>query len=264
MDLAPNLVQAIRSDDHHAFLLSAPSLASLDDLTKQVTIELSKDEQTEFAIVNPDEGSIKIATIRQLYSRTSYRRGGKNRLLVVVKSADTMTLPAQNAFLKLLEEPPRHVSFLLTTTRGSRLLKTVVSRCQVFRVKPDNLADFSRKVKSNDPKQLTKLFYFSRGDSILANQMLVAPTEVDYQALLELRLSDALIAAQATSAEREQALSLSEHFAHLSRAALRHVPGKEHRQWLNRLAAAVRAKELLISGANAKLSIDWLLLEFRS
>ena len=50
----------------------------------------------------------------------------------VIQEADTMNESAQNAFLKTLEEPPGKCFFLLTTSRASRLLPTIRSRCQIL------------------------------------------------------------------------------------------------------------------------------------
>ena len=47
----------------------------------------------------------------------------------ILPEADTMNTAAQNAFLKLLEEPPAFVSFLLCAERTEALLPTVRSRC---------------------------------------------------------------------------------------------------------------------------------------
>ena len=47
----------------------------------------------------------------------------------IIDEAETMNIPAQNAALKLLEEPPKNVSFLLCSTNPERLLTTVRSRC---------------------------------------------------------------------------------------------------------------------------------------
>jgi DNA polymerase-3 subunit delta' len=51
----------------------------------------------------------------------------------VLDGADRMTEEAANALLKVLEEPPTHTRFLLTTSRLSHCLPTIVSRCQVAR-----------------------------------------------------------------------------------------------------------------------------------
>lgn len=56
------------------------------------------------------------------------------RKVYILAEADKMNLQAQNAALKLLEEPPAGVSFLLCVTNLSLLLSTVRSRCGELRV----------------------------------------------------------------------------------------------------------------------------------
>ena len=51
------------------------------------------------------------------------------RKVYLIEDADTMNVPAQNAALKLLEEPPRGVIFLLCAANAETLLETVRSRC---------------------------------------------------------------------------------------------------------------------------------------
>ncbi|MBR4578227.1 MAG: hypothetical protein IKQ69_04460 [Oscillospiraceae bacterium] len=54
----------------------------------------------------------------------------------IFPEAEAMNVPAQNAFLKLLEEPPAWVTFLLCTANPERLLPTVRSRCGEDRLAP--------------------------------------------------------------------------------------------------------------------------------
>ncbi len=51
------------------------------------------------------------------------------RKVTIIRDAGDMNVSAQNAFLKLLEEPPRHAAFLLCTENPALLLPTVRSRC---------------------------------------------------------------------------------------------------------------------------------------
>ena len=39
---------------------------------------------------------------------------------------------AENAFLKTLEEPPKHCIFILATTEKNKILPTIISRCQIY------------------------------------------------------------------------------------------------------------------------------------
>ena len=54
----------------------------------------------------------------------------------VFPEADAMNIPAQNAFLKLLEEPPAFVAFVLCAQNPRALLETVRSRCAEERLAP--------------------------------------------------------------------------------------------------------------------------------
>ncbi len=51
---------------------------------------------------------------------------------------DEMTPEAQNALLKILEEPPQNVMFIITTVKSTLLLKTVLSRSALFKIGGDD------------------------------------------------------------------------------------------------------------------------------
>ena len=52
----------------------------------------------------------------------------------IIDEVHMLTKEAFNALLKTLEEPPEHVVFILATTEEDKLLDTILSRCQVFRM----------------------------------------------------------------------------------------------------------------------------------
>jgi DNA polymerase III gamma/tau subunit len=54
---------------------------------------------------------------------------------------------AFNALLKLFEEPPENVVFILATTEAHKVLPTIVSRCQQFRFKPINQKDCFKRLR---------------------------------------------------------------------------------------------------------------------
>jgi DNA polymerase-3 subunit gamma/tau len=53
----------------------------------------------------------------------------------IIDEAHMLTKEAWNAFLKTLEEPPKHVIFILATTEMEKVPETVISRCQIFQFK---------------------------------------------------------------------------------------------------------------------------------
>jgi DNA polymerase III delta prime subunit len=76
------------------------------------------------------KSTISIDQIRELYHIT--RTG--DPVTIVIDDAHMLGIPAQNAFLKLLEEPPHGITFILTCTGQAVLLPTITSRCTVIDV----------------------------------------------------------------------------------------------------------------------------------
>ncbi len=66
--------------------------------------------------------------------------------VVIVDSADELNLNASNALLKVLEEPPKRVLFLLVVAQPQRLLRTIRSRCRTLDLSPLGTEDLRRAV----------------------------------------------------------------------------------------------------------------------
>ena len=93
-------------------------------------------------VVEPgDTGAIKIEQVREVVDRTGYRPFEGRRRVVIIDGAEALGLPAQDAILKTLEEPPPASVFVLVTDRPDVLLPTVRSRCQRLRFGPLTPAD---------------------------------------------------------------------------------------------------------------------------
>ncbi len=89
------------------------------------------------------EKSITVDTVRSIQQYVQYGPHNAAFMCVVIHNAHDMTVEASNAFLKSLEEPMPGVCFILTTTHPTRLLQTIVSRCQLldFPMTTDSLED---------------------------------------------------------------------------------------------------------------------------
>lgn len=77
--------------------------------------------------------SIQIDTIRRLERKILFKPTEGKYHIIIIAEADEMNRQAANAFLKTLEEPPSYAIIILTTTRFSSLLPTIISRCQKVR-----------------------------------------------------------------------------------------------------------------------------------
>ncbi|MBW2268433.1 MAG: hypothetical protein JRH16_07635 [Deltaproteobacteria bacterium] len=82
---------------------------------------------------------VRIAQIRQLQQSLRLRGEGEGRRAAVVADAEWLNPEAQNALLRVLEEPPPRTTLVLVATSSASLLATVRSRCQrvVFPPEPD-------------------------------------------------------------------------------------------------------------------------------
>ena len=96
-----------------------------------------------FEVSPPERGKqVGIESIRDLIRNISLTAFSGPYKVAHIISADRMTIPAANALLKTLEEPPNRVVFVLATTDPQRVLPTILSRCQRFdlhRISTSNL-----------------------------------------------------------------------------------------------------------------------------
>lgn len=122
----------------HALLLAGPIGVGLHTIARHLSASNLSGEilptDTKGQIDNSSSGVIRISQIRALESQAMNR--SRSRRVYIIDNADQMNLPAQNAFLKLLEEPSSHICFILTSHHPDRLLPTTLSRLQTIQVPP--------------------------------------------------------------------------------------------------------------------------------
>ncbi len=79
----------------------------------------------------PMEESIGIASVRELQKQLLLAPLASSKKLGIIEDSHLMTMEAQNALLKTLEEPPPQTVLFLESPTAESLLPTIVSRCQV-------------------------------------------------------------------------------------------------------------------------------------
>ncbi len=75
---------------------------------------------------------ITVDEVRRVNSFFSHTAGSGGWRICIIDSADRMNVPAANAVLKILEEPPHQTLFLLISHTPNRLLPTIRSRCSTL------------------------------------------------------------------------------------------------------------------------------------
>ena len=90
-------------------------------------------------IIHIDAGekkSLGVEVIRELAKDAYVKPFAAAKKVYILNDADSMTEQAQNAFLKLLEEPPAYAVFILVTENADGLLQTIRSRCMLVQFTP--------------------------------------------------------------------------------------------------------------------------------
>ena len=94
-----------------------------------------------------------INDIRELIEFSRYGPTSSKYKIFIIDEVHQISSSAFNALLKILEEPPNYLKFILATTEIKKVPVTIVSRCQRFdlsRVKSEDLFQFIKKVKDKE------------------------------------------------------------------------------------------------------------------
>lgn len=98
---------------------------------------LSDNQPDIIRVTHEKPGSIGVDDIRaQINGDIAIKPYSSPRKIYIVNEAEKMTVQAQNALLKTLEEPPAYAVILLLTTNVNAFLPTILSRCVVLNMKP--------------------------------------------------------------------------------------------------------------------------------
>ncbi len=94
-----------------------------------------------------------IDEIRELRENARYMPSSSQYRIYVIDEVHMLTLPAFNALLKTLEEPPAHVKFIFATTESHKVPITILSRCQRFdfkRIPLPKIVKYLEKISAHE------------------------------------------------------------------------------------------------------------------
>ncbi len=127
-------------------------------LAQQIN-RLQNDQQPEdfaFNVFELDAASNNsVEDIRKINEQVRIPPQVGTHKVYIIDEAHMLSAAAFNAFLKTLEEPPKHVIFILATTEKNKIIPTILSRCQVYDFKRINALDIQQQlVKIAQEQQL--------------------------------------------------------------------------------------------------------------
>ena len=91
--------------------------------------------------------------IRNLRETVKFAASKGRYKIYIIDEVHMLTMPAFNALLKTLEEPPQHVKFIFATTEPYKLPATILSRCQRFDFRRISIKEIVTKLKEVSKKE---------------------------------------------------------------------------------------------------------------
>lgn len=275
------LVAQCTANPTHAVLLVGPDGVGKGALARHIAARLLDVTAEKLAghpyvkRIEPEKNSISIDTIRELWHFMQLKTIGQApiRRIVIMEHADALTTEAQNAYLKLLEEPPADTVMLLTASHQRALLPTIRSRVQTLAVQAPPAAPLRAAfVKAGKSEQAVTQAYFLSGGlpglmaallaedhaHPLAASVSLAKNLLQQTAFERLAAADGLSKQKETAAQFFEALERMAHAA-LTQAAAKNEPSRI-RQWHRVLSVAAAGRKALSQNASAKLVLTNALL----
>src|SRR5579859_2419560 len=132
----------------------------------QTVYQLQTQNNPDLHFLNVEGEPLQIETVRELAAQMVQTPYQFPQSVFVIFQVQTASLPAQNALLKSLEEPPTHVQIILTTDQPDQVLPTIRSRCILTRVENneqerENSQEISQLFSSIRTGSFTDLFAIS-------------------------------------------------------------------------------------------------------
>jgi len=231
----------------------------------------SLENNPDFIMLQMGEGSsVGIAEVRLLQERLSLKPFQEKEKIALIKEAQNLTIEAQNALLKTLEEPNATTLIILTAPDASWLCPTIVSRCEIVRLPAKAGVAIDEKEFQNILETLNKLL-----SSTAAKRFKI----IEEKGIIKDRETAILWLDKLTSVVRQLILSFYQIpdssitnpsvdiFNLPARHSLRHqaLAGgpacRQASQYLNVLQLINKYKKYLDANCNVRLSVDNFLLE---
>lgn len=224
-----------KKDFPHAFLFSGPTGCGKTTFARIIGTMLKCENIEELNMSNLRG----IDSVRALAETCVYSPILGDTRVYILDEIHRQTKDAQNALLKLLEDPPSHVFFILCTTEPDQLLTTILGRCHQYAVKPLKTIEMMGLLKSITKKEnlddypetiLKEIVLLSEG--LPRNALVMLDSVIDIED--EDRAIAALSAVTLVSANSKE----------LCQAILKGTPWKEVKKLVKELLAEVEPEKL--------------------
>jgi DNA polymerase-3 subunit delta' len=224
-----------------------------------------------YALISSEKDSISIDAIRELQHFMQLKTIGTKPLRrgIIIEHADTLTTEAQNAFLKLLEEPPADTVIVLTASNQLALLPTIRSRIQAIPIHTpaEQTMRAHFEALGKDGQAINQAFFLSGGLPGLMHALLSEDTAhplfdgvATAKEVLQKPVFERLALVEGLSKQKDQAIYMLEALQHIARTGLNQAADKKDaariKQWHRILKVTSEALNALAQNASTKLVLS--------
>lgn len=153
---------------HHALLLTGPYGTGKGNVAQYIATQLldtSSPNEYQLLVIEPDGNGIGIEAARNLQHFMKLTSTGTSavRRVAIVENMQASSEEAQNALLKILEEPPAASHLIITATTSNRLLSTVRSRLYEVQILPLTKSEARKQYPKISEDEFERAYLLSDG-----------------------------------------------------------------------------------------------------
>jgi len=139
-------------------------------------VKVEKGEHADVVVLPNSKKNIVVEDVENIVSESYILPLEGEKKIYILNNFDLTTVQAQNKLLKTLEEPPKSVVFILTTTNENNVLATIKSRCKkivVPEINENKLRDYLLSIHSGN-ENIEKVVKIADGNLTTANRFLTS------------------------------------------------------------------------------------------
>lgn len=99
-------------------------------------LKVENNSHPDLECIDYEDKEIPVSLARELRQNVYVLPNDSERKVVLIRHAHKLNVSAQNALLKVLEEPPKYAFFILTSENAGSILETIRSRCSKYHLAP--------------------------------------------------------------------------------------------------------------------------------
>lgn len=148
----------------------AERLSKADKIINQILGPSAREKGHPDLIIPQNGPSLGISQIRNLQKRLALKPYSAPLKIALLPEAEKLTLPAQNALLKTLEEPPENTLIILLAPKKENFLPTIVSRCQLTQLTQKPEKEINQKDWQAQAEEIVSLLKSGVGERLKRSQ----------------------------------------------------------------------------------------------